>query len=348
MKLYNLDLHISVIQDIINILKQFQIDDQCISGHHWVMNKSKASMLYVNENTWKNLSLDMINNFKNYYHNFLKEYDGFIVTHTPIFALLFEDLNKPILIINSCRFDQPFCWNNDKQLRNYFIEKLQSLNQRKLLYVISNNRGDMNYFKHETNIDTIWIPSICEYTLCKEMIPKYDLFIIYSNESIFFQNCNWHHELKIIPKTLLGKYKWKKLFSMKAIIHIPYEISTMSIFEQYSSGVPLFFPTKKFLKELHESYKILKTLYFDNDDYINNKYNDINTWIDNSDFYVKDEEDIFEMKYIYYYDSWSDLKMKLTKFEDVYRNDRIKHIQNRNLEIKNITSNIAENLFYSK
>jgi hypothetical protein len=172
MKLYNLDLHISVIQDIINILKQFQIDDQCISGHHWVMNKSKASMLYVNENTWKNLSLDMINNFKNYYHNFLKEYDGFIVTHTPIFALLFEDLNKPILIINSCRFDQPFCWNNDKQLRNYFIEKLQSLNQRKLLYVISNNRGDMNYFKHETNIDTIWIPSICEYTLCKEMIPK--------------------------------------------------------------------------------------------------------------------------------------------------------------------------------
>ncbi|MCJ7767674.1 hypothetical protein MUP79_04735, partial [Candidatus Bathyarchaeota archaeon] len=36
----------------------------------------------------------------------------------------------------------------------------------------------------------------------------------------------------------------------KGIIHMPYECSTMSIFEQYSANVPLFFPSKSFLKEL--------------------------------------------------------------------------------------------------
>ena len=70
---------------------------------------------------------------------------------------------------------------------------------------------------------------------------------------------------KIIPslrgtiskaKGLKSGYTWKDLYSYKAIIHVPYEISTMSIFEQYSANVPLLFPAKTLLKKWIREKKI--------------------------------------------------------------------------------------------
>ena len=46
---------------------------------------------------------------------------------------------------------------------------------------------------------------------------------------------------------------WDEIYQRQGMIHFPYEMSTMSIFEQYSAGVPLLFPTKRLLSELIES-----------------------------------------------------------------------------------------------
>jgi hypothetical protein len=43
------------------------------------------------------------------------------------------------------------------------------------------------------------------------------------------------------------KYDYENLSSYQGIIHIPYQVSTMSIFEQYRMNVPLFFPSKSLL-----------------------------------------------------------------------------------------------------
>ncbi len=53
----------------------------------------------------------MIDAFVKEYDDLLKSFDGFIVTHTPVLALLYEKYNKPVIIVNSCRYEQPFCWN---------------------------------------------------------------------------------------------------------------------------------------------------------------------------------------------------------------------------------------------
>ena len=45
-------------------------------------------------------------------------------------------------------------------------------------------------------------------------------------------------------------HTWQDLYQRQALVHFPYEISTMSLFEQYSAGVPLVFPTKRFYIEL--------------------------------------------------------------------------------------------------
>ena len=46
---------------------------------------------------------------------------------------------------------------------------------------------------------------------------------------------------------------WDEIYQRQGMIHFPYEMSSMSIFEQYSAGVPLLFPTKRLLSELIES-----------------------------------------------------------------------------------------------
>jgi len=45
-------------------------------------------------------------------------------------------------------------------------------------------------------------------------------------------------------------HTWHQLYQRQALVHVPYEMSTMSLFEQYSAGVPLVFPTKRFYVEL--------------------------------------------------------------------------------------------------
>jgi hypothetical protein len=48
----------------------------------------------------------------------LSKYDGFIVTHTPVFARLFERFEKPVILVNSCRYDQPFMYNGSTSFKS--------------------------------------------------------------------------------------------------------------------------------------------------------------------------------------------------------------------------------------
>ena len=111
-------------------------------------------------------------------------------------------------------------------------------------------------------------------------------------------------------------YCWQDLFAFKGIVHFPYNISTMSIFEEYSANVPLFFPSKNFLRTLQTIYpdKILNQLSFYQVfnlipptallDLNNiNDRNVLNIWVASADFY--DEEN---MPYIQYFDSFDHLE----------------------------------------
>ena len=59
------------------------------------------------------------------------DYDGFVVTHSPVLCRLFERFNKPIILVNSCRYDQPYCWNHNQHGRE--VRELCSLYQSRLL-----------------------------------------------------------------------------------------------------------------------------------------------------------------------------------------------------------------------
>ena len=316
-KLFNMDLHISVIEDVKTHLKRYfendvEITEWCVSGHHSIVNKPKASPKWVNASNWRHIDEEAVRRFVTEYKGFLSSFDGFIVTHSPVFALLFQAFNKPIYVLNSCRFDQPMS-GQDSGFRRHFIEQLCAMDHQGLLTIVSNNKGDQAYLKRETGIQSAHIPSLCSYTGVSYKGIR-DQFLMWGNNELNIQN--------VVHKSKLGfGYPWSLVCEFKAIIHIPYEISTMSLFEHYTSSIPLIIPSKGFLKQLGTLWTL--SAY--------NMKGDLDTWIENADFY-----DVENMPYITYFDSWYHLQVILDTLDcaTVHR-QMVEHNEIRRKRIEN-------------
>jgi len=331
MRLFNLDLHISVIADIKDIMTRIapsvEIVDWSLSGHTWVFNKSPTPVEIINQNTWQHLSLDMIKQFQSHYDNFLSGFDGFIVAHPNVFALLFEKYSKPIFVINSCRYDMPACSTGQllpiiKELNSCF----ERLRAKGLLRFISNNLADNAYFLlANPTIPTEIVPSLCLYTGLTWTPGTQSKFLLYSG--------NAPSHTHIIHRNTLGRFDWKTLMNFRGLIHIPYEASTMSIFEHISSGIPLFFPTKRFFLELISKGTSIQCNYWRTfakrapPDYLT-ATEDPSFWVERADYY--------NIEGYYYFDSFADLFQQLDNFVDINYNNRIAFLAARKERVFNM------------
>ena len=282
-RFFNLDLHISVIQDVKHILNHLfgptvEVTNWSISGHNWVFGASTPSVEIVNANTWKHLNPAMISAFQTKYDEFLRGFDGFIVTHTPAFCMLFEKYEKPILLVNSCRYEQPFCWNGDIAGWRDLNTALRRMKDRGQLIAVSNNRADRDYLALAVN--SAHIPSLCLYTGAT-WAPTRPEFVCHGDRDHFPASS------LLVPKPTSG-YTWRDLYSYRGIVHIPYEMSTMSLFEQYSAGVPLWLPSKAY----YRSCILRGTMPFGSiyaraapTSELQTVLQDLDFWLDRADFY---------------------------------------------------------------
>jgi len=302
MKLFNMDLHISVIEDFKQIFPELEITHWCLSGHAWVFKRQTFHPEIINPETWQNINENMIYKFQEKYDDFLKTFDGFICGHPNAFAMIFEKYDKPIILINSCRYDMPFCFTKNMYGLEKYKECLYRLKSKKLLIAVSNNKADQLYTKIGCGIDTEHIPSLCAYTKMK-YAPTENTFLCYSG--------NINHNL-ITNKSQLGhNYKWDTLCKFKGIIHFPYEVSTMSMFEQFTAGIPLFFPSKSYMINIPiQSVSAYWQTLPENLHEFSNK----TLWIDNADFY-----EVFKSPNIFLFDSIDHLICLLENFE--YKDD---------------------------
>ena len=342
MRFFNLDLHVSVVADIKNIFQNLghQVDTWSISGHSWVFGRHSDDVEVVNQNTWRNLNEDMANAFYDRYGTELSKYDGFIVTHTPSFAMLYEKFNKPIIVVASTRYEEPFSGDMVRWM------KLNQYLQRKIddgiVVPVANNKYDSRYAEFFTNRAWDIIPSICDYTNSKYEGTK-DIFL-YSSK------CNIAHNIPnlVEKRSQLGfRYSWDELAKYKGIVHVPYNASTMSIFEQYSANIPLFFPDYQFMKELRNKFSEKGALSelswnqvhgYSSNSAIPSASPDPNNYLDNdgmmewamlSDFY-----DAENMPFIEYFSSFENLRDKIdvVDLKSISRNMRI-HNEGRKKKI---------------
>ncbi len=321
LKFFNLDLHISVIADVKNIFEELghEVTNWSLSGHTWVFGRDRDPVEIINENTWTDLSDERCCLFYERYKDFLEQFDGFIVTHNASFALLYAKLNKPIIIVNSTRYENPFTrsqiqWDSLNKYLRQGVEKNK-------IFIVSNNKGDQNYLKRYSGIDSEWIPSLCLYTK-GQYTGKNDKFYVHALwDSKKFNDWfeTFYYKTNLFTSLPWG-YRWQDLYDLKGVVHFPYQISTMSLFEQYSACVPIFFPTKEFLFELHEKYPetILAHLSFlrvpdlennprpeeDLNNFLNPKI--VKEWIEWADYY-----DTKAMPHIQYFSSFEHLESLL-------------------------------------
>ncbi|MCE5316941.1 MAG: hypothetical protein LLG04_06210 [Parachlamydia sp.] len=326
---FNLDRHISVIADVKNIFEScgHKVESWNLSEHTWIFGKAPHRVEIYNENTAAHLNREMCNQFYERYREELKAYDAFIVTHTPSTALLYEKWHKPIIIVNSTRYEQPFTGRQEEW--HWLNEYLRQGVESGRIFIVSNNKADQRYLKHYTGLDSELIPSLCAYTHESYTGTRRGV-IFYSWSGKYFidiaQNAFTFPQW-IQNSNLSHSFGWNELYDFEGIVHLPYQISVMSLFEQYTANVPLFFPTKRFLLELYARHPdiILSQLSFfpllklpmpvDPAD-LNNLNNQavLNFWIDSADYY--DDE---SMPFIQYFDSFADLEAQLVKcnFQEV-------------------------------
>jgi len=327
MKFFNIDLHISVIADLKKIFTELghEVTDKSLSDHTWVFNRTKDNVKIINGENWRNLNQKMCDDFYEAYKDELSEYDGFIVAYPCTFAMLYEKFNKPIIIVAAIRYEFPFTQSIEKWkwFNNFLTEGIKN----KKIFMVANNKADADYAKAFLGTDIDHIPSLCEYTN-EYHNPIQSTWLSKSPKIKFnFDGTN------IIDSSTLGNHQWKDLYSFSGIVHFPYSISTMSIFEQYTAGVPLLLPTKRFAKKLYFENNILfSELNFNQvlhmppvgtlmPQYLNldlNNYTSeqvVDFFLDRADFYDKDF-----MPSINFFDSFEEL-IELTNSKIILKND---------------------------
>jgi hypothetical protein len=302
---FNIDLHISVIADLKPELKNrgIKVIEWSISGSNKFRRKIfKISdpVKHINNNNWLTLNNDLISKFENEYRFFLKKFNGFVVTHTPSFAQLYRSFDKPILIVNSTRYEAPYtnCPHDWMHLNEFLISGVE----RRQILLVSNNKADADYLNYFTGLSSKIVPSLCRYTNFNWTGGGHKKVII-SRSPVLQEDvehltlCAWMG----LRKSLGSKYSWQDFKEVAEVCVIPYNISTMTLFEFATSGIPVAVPSPKFLLELHEKYEgVLSELSYyqtrklpvgdlshsNPNNYLSPKF--FQWWLERADFYDSD------------------------------------------------------------
>ena len=323
-RLFNLDLHSAVISDLEMGLKKnskrnIQLTRWSISGHNHVFRKffyCSDPVAVVNVKTWQNLDQTMIRSFQKRYRKYLSTFDGFVVTHTPAFAELFGDFGKPILVVASTRYEAPYTNQSEQWVRlNEFL--LRGIASGQITFW-SNNAGDRDYFEYFTGFCSKVVPSLCDYTAVK-WTPTYDSAVYFTKSDPITLQLLVHSKMtwKEASKQLGRKYSYSKLAAVSAVFVLPYQISTMRLFELATMGVPVLVPSKSFMLALRKQDSMIlnEVSYFrvwgiddsqiDEENPNRNSDSNFVWWLDRADFYDKNlMPNVFEIDSFHELENW--------------------------------------------
>lgn len=252
---FNLDLHIAIIADVRTQLNRLAISlaDWTISGHAWVLGRSRDPVAVVNERTWFEFRPRLARRFRRVYRSYLDSFRGFVATYPPCFALLYEGLDKPTLAIAAIRYEWPF--THDARRWDWLDESFRQGVADGWLTLAANNRADADYLENYTGLKPSYIPSACSYTAGKYTGDKSAVAICTPNDALARTICDQLKQQAIPQRAALGKrYSQADLYAQRALVVIPYNVSLMSLFEHYAAGAPLYVPDPGFLKQLQREY----------------------------------------------------------------------------------------------
>lgn len=290
MKLFNIDCHVSVIEDIRRCLAPLghEVTDWSLSAHCHRFDKKPTAVDVIGDGRWKQIDQAMCDRFYETYKGLLKHYDGFIAAYPPAFALLYEKFQKPVITVVATRYDYPctpsaerWAWLNGKLtqgIRDGWIIPL------------ANNLFDKWYCEAFMPF-TKWehVPSLCDYVKVRHCprCNRHRRFRVYGRQRYWAgigtsmeQNAEFGIRSPLIDRgfrldapgpepTMLQHHI--ETGRSTAAIHLPYNLSVMSIFEQYAMGLPILVPSLALMrrwygigiKDRMNPLPVLDQLFFD-------------------------------------------------------------------------------------
>ncbi|CAF2048483.1 unnamed protein product [Rotaria magnacalcarata] len=216
--------------------------------------------------------------------------------------------------------------------------------------VAGNNLYDAEYIRYFTGINTIVLPSICDYinvvynpsdTHREYIFAPSSLSVEYNKEfldELNFSIKRFNASIIVKPlRQLYRFYRYENLVRHPAIIYLPYQVSIMSIFEQYSMNIPLFFPSLDLLTDLHVKYCVVRERTWDttlsgtirNSSTIPSYYTNVtipdpNNEVDYSAIrYWLKYADFYQWPHITYFNSIDDLTSKLMQTNLTFISERM-------------------------
>ena len=263
---FNIDLHVAVIADVRTQLDRhnnLSLVDWTLSGHSWVAGRERDPVAIVNERTWHAFGPRMAKRFQRMYGSYLRSFQGFAVTHTPCFALLYEELRKPTVAVASTRYEFPFTHNAD--MWRWLDERLRAGVEDGWLTLVANNKADADYVKHYSRLDAVHIPSACSYV--EHMYTgRQNAVVLWTNNDRLAESIGHalRHETVALRGGLGRRYDRATLYDQRAIVLIPYNVSVMAFFEHYAACAPIYVPDQAFMKRLMEEHPadVLSSLSF--------------------------------------------------------------------------------------
>lgn len=259
--IWTTDLHFSPIHDLKTFLKPMGVRfiDKNLDYtrcHHVQTCEGMKTLQLLNPSNAMHLDYSLIEKFYQLYANDseIQSADAFACFHAPALCELYEPFNKTLIIISTIRYE---LGRFDKERWTRWNENLVRYASDPKHLVAANNLYDVNYIKYFTGIEPLWIPSFsshsnCSYSHSREGFlmahntnPDFDnIFVNQYLDLCKVQNCTV--SLKRV-RDMYKNYKYSDIAAHQGIVHVPYQVSVMSFFEQYRMNIPLFAPSKELL-----------------------------------------------------------------------------------------------------
>ncbi|CAF0809617.1 unnamed protein product [Didymodactylos carnosus] len=271
------DYHISPIRDLKYLLTpnfRVQFIDKSLSSYCSQTHTCRHNLKFFTPENGMDPPVDIRQQFLQHYKydTEMSRVNAFICFHPSAMCEVFMPFNKSLIIIATTRYE---LGRHESHRWHEWNKNLKIIAQNTTNVIAANNLYDAEYIRYFTGLNITVLPSLCDYTsMVYHPTSKNILIAPIHNEqffTLFSLSLNdslkrLHSSIEIVPVRTLykNKYQYFQLIRHPAIIHIPYQVSTMSLFEQYRMQIPLFFPTIDLLTEWHLKYRIVSERTWDN------------------------------------------------------------------------------------
>ena len=252
---FNLDCHVSVIADIrvgLAGVPDVKLISWSLSKHNFVFRSffvDPDPVYAIDSENWADLTEERIQSFLRRYGKFLECFDGFIVTYPIGFIRLFSSLGKPILAVSAIRYEHPF--GSDAQSWQRLDGELRDLTDSGKLLLFANNRGDAEYAGHFLEKKLEIVPSVCDYIALNRSSSPGVRIVQSRSRELEIEIAASLGPPWVTAREYFGKrYSWKMLAEVEVVLYVPYNTSTMTLFELATLGIPTLIPAGLLLDEL--------------------------------------------------------------------------------------------------